>query len=54
MRWHHGALVGLGLWLAVSPWVLGFSALNLALWNSIAVGVVVVLLAWWSATTPEA
>ena len=35
----------LGLWLAVSPFILGYSATMVALWNGIIVGVVVIVLA---------
>lgn len=45
MRWNHWTLVGLGGWLLISPWVLGYSAWNLVLWNSVLVGVFVVVFA---------
>jgi hypothetical protein len=41
--------VVLGLWTIASPWVFGYSAEAPAMWNSIAVGIAVTLLALWSA-----
>ena len=37
-----------GGWLVLSPWILGFSDLNLAFWNCIIVGVAVLLLTIWN------
>lgn len=37
----------LGMWLIVSPWILGFSGLNIVVWNVIIVGVLIVVLAFW-------
>ncbi len=57
-RWEQGANIVLGLWLILSPWVLGFEAFVLPLWNAILVGIAVALLAAWNAAvrreTPEA
>lgn len=38
----------LGLWLIVSPFALGFSAMPVILWNSIIVGVIAVVLGLWA------
>lgn len=38
----------IGTWLVLSPWILGFSALNLAFWNSVIIGVIVLLLTLWN------
>jgi hypothetical protein len=40
--------VGLGIWLILSPFLLGLSDMRSALWNSIGVGTLVILLALWS------
>lgn len=40
--------VGLGAWLIISPFLLGFADIGAALWNSIVVGALVILLALWS------
>jgi hypothetical protein len=38
MRQVLGALIGLGLWIAASPWLLGFSSVNLARWSNVLAG----------------
>jgi len=37
----------LGLWIFVSPWVLGFSDISTALWSNIIFGVLVAIFALW-------
>ncbi len=37
----------LGLWVLVSPWLLGFSAISTALWSNIIVGALVAIFALW-------
>jgi hypothetical protein len=49
-EWTEGVL---GLWLAVSPWVLGFSTLQMARVNALATGVAVMILALWVLTTDK-
>ncbi len=39
----------LGLWTIASPWIFGYAAGEPAMWNSVAVGIAITLLAWWSA-----
>jgi hypothetical protein len=41
----------LGLWLIVSPFILGYSDAVTAMWNNIIVGLVVLVLAGWAAFT---
>jgi hypothetical protein len=53
MAWQEWANVALGLWLAVSPWILGFSALVPAMWNALIVGCVVAALALWALATDK-
>lgn len=45
VRW---GLACVGLWLAVSPWVLGFSSISVMKWNNIAIGVGIILVNMWS------
>jgi hypothetical protein len=40
-----------GVWLILSPFALNYSAVVAAMWNDIIVGVVVIVLAAWAATT---
>lgn len=49
--WQHWLSAALGAWLIASPWALGFAALQLATYNAVAIGAVVVLLAVWSAVS---
>lgn len=42
--------VVLGVWLILAPFVLGYSAVLMAMWNDIIVGVVAIVLAAWAAT----
>jgi hypothetical protein len=41
--WEEWTNLVLGLWLIVSPWVLGFSSQYAATWNMVIVGLVVVI-----------
>lgn len=40
--------VGLGVWLIISPYLLGFADIRPAFWNSAIVGVAVIALSLWS------
>jgi len=53
MKWNHWTIVGLAIWLFVSPWILGFSAYNLALWNNVLIGGFVMLMVFWDFVPPE-
>jgi SPW repeat len=50
-KWEEWINALLGLWLIVSPWLLGFSAMREPLWNQIIVGIIVGALALWCANT---
>jgi hypothetical protein len=39
----------LGAWVLVSPWVLGFTGDQTALWNNVITGAIVLILGGWSA-----
>ena len=45
--WEEWTEFALGLWLIVSPWILGFSAIQDARLNAVVVGVVTAVLALW-------
>ena len=49
-EWTEGAL---GLWMAVSPWVLGFSANQNAMVNAVVTGLVILALAIWVLATDK-
>ncbi len=38
----------LGLWILVSPWLLGFSGISLAKWNAVIMGLLLILLNIWT------
>ncbi len=40
-------MVVAGIWAIISPWVLGYSSISTAKWNSLIVGLVAVLLNIW-------
>ncbi|HVS72296.1 MAG TPA: SPW repeat protein [Phycisphaerae bacterium] len=46
----------LGIWVIISPWVLGFDGNATAMTNNVIVGIIVIILAGWSAlsTSPAA
>ena len=49
--WEEWANLLLGVWLLVSPWVLGFSALQVITLNAVIVGALVGALAFWALAT---
>ncbi|MFH1162148.1 MAG: SPW repeat protein [Candidatus Jorgensenbacteria bacterium] len=53
MKWYGWTLVGIGIWILISPWALGFSALNLALGNNVLAGIAVIILAFWVIAPPR-
>ncbi len=53
MRWNYWVIIGLAVWLLISPWVLGFSAYNLALWNNMLIGGFIIIIALWDFVPPE-
>lgn len=46
-QWEEWTNVVVGLWVAVSPWVLGFTGLTAATSNAVIVGILAVCLAGW-------
>src|ERR1700741_1314839 len=53
MAWQEWANVALGVWLVISPWIVGFSGLVAALWNAVIVGAVIAVLALWALATDK-
>lgn len=51
--WEEWANFALGLWLAVSPWMLGFSGIALATYNALIVGIAIAALALWALGTDK-
>lgn len=50
-NWQDSVTLLLGLWLIVSPWVLGFAGLEAAMWNAVVFGVVIAAMALAALTT---
>lgn len=46
--WEEWASIALGLWLVVSPWLLGYAAMQTATWNVTISGVLIILSAAWA------
>lgn len=46
--WEEWLNLVLGVWLLVSPWLLGFSASAALLWNAVIVGTLIVVFAGWT------
>jgi len=51
--WEEWTEVALGVWLVISPWVLGFEGLLNAKMNDIVVGIAVLVLALWVLATDK-
>jgi hypothetical protein len=47
-EWEEWINLVLGVWLVISPWVLGFAADTNAMWTQLVLGVLVVLAAAWA------
>jgi heme/copper-type cytochrome/quinol oxidase subunit 3 len=50
-QWEEWVNTVLGVWLAASPWILGFEALQMAMWSHVVLGVLITLLAAWRGWT---
>lgn len=51
--WEEWTEVALGAWLVISPWVLGFFALQNAMMNAVVTGIAVLALALWVLATDK-
>lgn len=41
------AILVFGIWIIVSPWILGFYSLSVATWSNVFSGVLIVVLSLW-------
>ncbi|RJP44086.1 hypothetical protein C4587_02395 [Candidatus Parcubacteria bacterium] len=41
------ALLALGCWVLISPWVLGFSSISIMKWSNVIAGIALVLINVW-------
>jgi hypothetical protein len=51
--WEEWTSVALGVWLAISPWLLGFSITVAATTNALIIGIAVAALALWALGTDK-
>lgn len=51
--WEEWTELALGVWLIVSPWILGFSALEMAMLCAVVTGLVIAALALWTLATDK-
>ena len=51
--WEEWTECALGVWLVISPWVLGFSALQVAMLAAVFSGIVIAALALWTLYTDK-
>lgn len=54
VNWLNWLVAVAGLWELVSPFVLDYSTITVAMWNAIIVGVVLIVLGAWAALYKEA
>ncbi|TCU20145.1 SPW repeat protein [Rhizobium sullae] len=47
-EWEEWANLVLGLWMVVSPWVLGFTANASAMWTAVVMGVLIAAVSLWA------
>ena len=47
-KWEEWLDIALGLWLVVSPWILGFSDLRVAVWSAVGCGLVIAAMGAWT------
>lgn len=51
--WEEWTSFALGIWLAMSPWLLGFSGIMVAMYNALIVGIAIAALALWALGTDK-
>ena len=47
MKYSNWVQLVLGLWILVSPWILGFAGITTALWSNVIAGILVAIFAIW-------
>ena len=47
MRWFPKAIIALGIWIVVSPWLLGAESVTPIRWSNVIAGVAVALIGCW-------
>lgn len=47
-EWEEWVVAVLGVWVAIAPWVLGFTAVTSAVWSHVILGILIAVIAAWS------
>ena len=47
MRWIARFEIAIGVWVLVSPWIVGYSSFAPALWSAVISGAIIALLGLW-------
>ncbi|MBI5401650.1 SPW repeat protein [Candidatus Wolfebacteria bacterium] len=47
MKYYDWIKLILGVWIFASPWILDFSGINLALWNNVIIGGLMIIFSLW-------
>jgi len=42
------AQLALGIWILLSPWLLGFSSISIMTWSNLIVGIIIILINVWA------
>ncbi len=50
MKWRNWLNALFGVWFVISPWALGFSSHQGALWTTLIIGIIQVIVAAWAAS----
>lgn len=48
MKWRNGLAAIIGIWFIISPWIFDYSDQEGALWTSVAVGAVLLIVSGWA------
>lgn len=49
MKWRNAINALIGIWFIISPWVMGFSHVTAAVWTSVVLGAVLLIVSFWAA-----
>jgi hypothetical protein len=50
-EWEEWVNIAVGVWIVLSPWLLGFAGITAAMWTHVVLGVVIAGMAAWEAWT---
>lgn len=47
------AIISIGVWILISPWLLGFASVALGFWSNIIAGLILIILGIYGVSTEE-